>query len=67
DVATGEMKKSLRSRDGCGLCAIEQGFLFTAGSGRITQYDMVRDEIEALNSGSVGKVFWDNHLSMIAR
>ena len=67
DVATGEMKKSLRSRDGCGLCAIEQGFLFTAGSGRITQYDLVRDEIEALNTGSDGKVFWDNHLSMIAR
>ncbi len=66
DAHSGEMKKSLRSRDGCGLCAIDQGFLFTAGTGRITRYDMARDEITALDIGSDGKVFWDNHLSMIA-
>jgi len=66
DAQTREMKKSLRSRDGCGLCAIGQGFLFTAGIGRITRYDMASDEIVALDTGSDSKVFWDNHLSMIA-
>lgn len=63
EAASGEMLHSVRSRDGCGICAVEKGFIFTAGTGRISRYDLAADQIHTLDS-EAGKVFWDNHLSL---
>jgi len=59
----GEMIQSLRSRDGCGICAVADGFIYTAGTGRISHYEPANDTITELDTGATGKVFWDNHLS----
>lgn len=66
EAKSGDFLRSVRSRDGCGLCAIENGFLFTAGTGRITYYDVRQDSMTSLDSANSGKVFWDNHLSVFA-
>lgn len=66
DTDTGEYKDSVRSRDGCGICATENGFVLTAGTGRINHYDLKQNELLTLNNAdknAEGKVFWDNHLS----
>ena len=63
DGERGEMVHDLRSRDGCGICAVADGFLYTAGTGRINHYDPVRDSITELDSTDTGSVFWDNHLT----
>lgn len=63
EAASGEMVQAIRSRDGCGVCAIDKGFIFTAGTGRITRYDLATDQMTTLDS-EAGKVFWDNHLSL---
>lgn len=63
---SGELVQSMRSRDGCGICAVEDGFLYTAGTGRISHYDPSRDVITDLDSAATGSVFWDNHLSVRA-
>lgn len=63
DGETGEMLKSIRSRDGCGVCAIDDGFLYTAGTGRISHYDLATDTITDYPNDKFDKLFWDNHLS----
>lgn len=63
-AASGEMITSLRSRDGCGICAVPDGFLYTAGTGRISHYDPAADSLTELDTTATGKVFWDNHLSV---
>lgn len=65
-TGSGEMLNSVRSRDGCGICAVDRGFVFTAGTGRITRYELAEDTITDLETQATGKVFWDNHLSMFA-
>ena len=65
DVGSGAMVNSVRSRDGCGLCASEDGFLFTAGTGRITYYNLLSDSISSMDTNDTGPVFWDNHLSVL--
>ena len=62
--STGELLHAVRSRDGCGICAVSNGFLFTAGTGRISWYDIPSKQIATLNS-AIDKVFWDNHLSLV--
>ncbi len=61
---SGEMVHSLRSRDGCGICALDNGFLYTSGTGRINHYDPALDQVTDLDSTATGRVFWDNHLSV---
>lgn len=67
DADSGELVNSLRSRDGCGICAYEGGFLYTAGTGRISFYDPSDDTISELDTTETGKVFWDNHLTRMLR
>jgi hypothetical protein len=61
---SGEMVHSLRSRDGCGICASDNGFLYTSGTGRINHYDPALDQVTDLDSTATGRLFWDNHLSV---
>ncbi len=55
---------SVPSRDGCGVAATEDGFIFTAGTGRISYYDFPRKKITSLLLESEEVLFWDNHLTM---
>jgi hypothetical protein len=65
DSERGEMIDAVRSRDGCGICAMESGFLFTTGTGRIAWYDPVQAVTRDVNAEGFDKLFWDNHLSMV--
>ena len=65
DAESGAMLDSLRSRDGCGVCAASNGFLFTAGTGRLSWYDLELNKLTSLDT-DIPKVFWDNHLSIAA-
>lgn len=66
DADTGDMVRTVRSRDGCGICAMNDGFLFTSGVGRIAHYRVADDSILELDVDALGTLFWDNHLSMVA-
>ncbi len=65
DAKSGAMLDSVRSRDGCGVCAASNGFLFTAGTGRLSWYDLELNKLTSLDT-DISKVFWDNHLSIAA-
>jgi hypothetical protein len=65
DAASGEVLNSVRSRDGCGVCAVEQGYFFTAGSGRIAWYDTATQEVHEFETGPELHLLWDNHLSQV--
>jgi uncharacterized protein len=57
---------TVRSRDGCGVTAVDNGFLYTAGTGRIAWYDLATGQVVDMESSLVDKVFWDNHLSILS-
>ena len=57
---------TVRSRDGCGVSAVDNGFLYTAGTGRIAWYDLATDQVVDMESSLEDKVFWDNHLSILS-
>lgn len=66
NAESGEYIESARSRDGCGVCATDDGFIFTAGTGRITHYNLLKNELnrlDSLNNDTNEKIFWDNHLT----
>ena len=65
NVASGNFVNSVRSRDGCGVCAFEDGFIFTAGSGRVSHFSFKDQQVLQLSNDGLNKVFWDNHLSML--
>lgn len=64
DTVSGKLLDSVRSRDGCGVCAVEEGFLFTAGTGKLALYNLGRLSVEELTSDESG-LMWDNHLSIV--
>lgn len=64
DGASGDMLRAVRSRDGCGICAMRDGFLFTTGVGRIAHYRIAEDRIDELDVEAIGTLFWDNHLTL---
>lgn len=56
---------TVRSRDGCGVSAVDNGFLYTAGTGRIARYDLATDQVVDMESSLFDTLFWDNHLSIL--
>ena len=64
DAESGEFIEKLKSRDGCGVCATQDGFLFTAGTGRINHYNLDLQKLESVDVlPGQEKTFWDNHLT----
>lgn len=64
DAESGDFLKQLRARDACGVCAYKDGFLYSAGTGRIRYYDLIQQAItdfSAIEDFTNG-LFWDNHL-----
>ena len=65
-AADGSYQGAVSSRDGCGICAVDKGFIYTAGSGRITTYDMVHQKAVELmtdQKSGMSAIRWDNHLT----
>jgi hypothetical protein len=56
-----------RARDTCGVCAFADGFIYSAGTGLIRYFDLVRRELEELNDNDerFQGLFWDNHLAVV--
>lgn len=65
DVKQEKYIESVRSRDGCGVCATEAGFLFTAGTGRVSHYNLDSKEVTSLDKSYARSLFWDNHLTKV--
>lgn len=65
DVAEGSFHMSLRSRDGCGVCAWKDGFLFTAGTGKVSYVEPVAGYVTSLATDDAVRLYWDNHLSRV--
>lgn len=67
DSASGELLHTIRSRDGCGVCATaENGFVFSSGTGKVSSINLVTTEICDFSLPEQWLVFWDNHLSTAA-
>jgi hypothetical protein len=65
NAESGELLNSVRSRDGCGVCAVEQGYFFSAGTGRLAWYDAATQEVHEFDTGPELHQLWDNHLSRV--
>ena len=64
DAENAEFINQVRARDACGVCAFENGFLYSAGTGQIRYYDLLQGaivDIPMRDDFSTG-LFWDNHL-----
>lgn len=62
----GRFVGSIPARDGCGICASEEGFLFSSGVGRIARYDPRTDAVAELSLPDDWQLFWDNHMTAVA-
>jgi hypothetical protein len=64
DAETGDFIRQLRARDACGVCAYQNGFLYSAGTGQVRYYDLNQQLITAFTAESdfTNGLFWDNHL-----
>ncbi|HHX81614.1 MAG TPA: DUF1513 domain-containing protein [Pseudomonadaceae bacterium] len=62
----GRFVGSIPARDGCGICASEDGFLFSSGVGRIARYDPRADAVAEFNPPHDWQLFWDNHMTAVA-
>ena len=65
DTENDIMIGTVRSRDGCGVTAVDSGFLYTAGTGKIAYYDLASDQVADMENSPFDKVFWDNHLTVL--
>lgn len=66
DAEAGTLLHTTRARDGCGVCAVQNGFVFSTGTGRVAHIDLASDTVTELESSGELKVFWDNHMSTLA-
>ena len=64
DVDKAEFIKQVRARDACGVCAYENGFLYSAGTGQLRYYDLaVQSVVEMpVSEDFTNGLLWDNHL-----
>lgn len=65
DAEAGTLLHSTRARDGCGVCAVDNGFVFSTGTGRVAHIDLATQAVAELDA-AVERVFWDNHMSALA-
>lgn len=65
DALDGTLLHTTRARDGCGVCAVEDGFVFSTGTGRVAQIDLATNVITDLETDAdLATMFWDNHISL---
>jgi hypothetical protein len=67
DAEAGTLLHSTRARDGCGVCAVRDGFMFSTGTtGRIAHIDLATNTVTDLDIGDTARMLWDNHMSALA-
>ena len=66
DTQSGAFIDSVRSRDGCGLCATDSGFVYTSGIGRIAGFTPGAGSVTEYQVPEAFMLQWDNHLSQLA-
>lgn len=65
DARQARFTDSVRARDGCGVCALADGFLYTAGTGKVSWYDLQNRQTHDMNQVIDETILWDNHLTMV--
>ncbi len=66
DATAGTLLHPTRARDGCGVCAVEDGFVFSTGTGRVAHIDLATNTVADFATGADLNVFWDNHMSRVS-
>lgn len=67
DAEAGTLLHTTRARDGCGVCAVRDGFVFSTGAtGRVAHIDLTANTVTDLDLDPALKVLWDNHMSALA-
>jgi uncharacterized protein len=67
DAEAGTLLQSTRARDGCGVCAVQDGFVFSTGTGRVAHIDLATSTVaDFATSAEEEHVFWDNHMSALS-
>lgn len=64
DSASGALLHSLRARDACGLAAMQQGFVFSSGVGRLAAIDLADNSVQEFALPADWQGFWDNHMNL---
>jgi len=65
DAAAGTLLHTTRARDGCGVCAVQDGFVFSTGTGRVAHIDLTANRVTELATDAALNVFWYNHMSAL--
>lgn len=65
DAAAGTLLQSTRARDGCGVCAVQDGFVFsTASTSRVAHIDLATNTVtDYALATEDARMLWDNHMS----
>lgn len=67
DAEAGTLLQSTRARDGCGVCAVQDGFVFSTGTGRVAHIDLATGAVtDYATADEEAHVFWDNHMSVLS-
>jgi hypothetical protein len=64
DSTSGALVHNLRARDACGLCGLQQGFLFSSGVGRLAAIDLADNRVQDFALPADWQGFWDNHMNL---
>lgn len=64
DAQSGDFINQIRARDACGVCAYKDGFLYSAGTGKVRYYDLTQQAITTFMpiEDFTNSLFWDNHV-----
>ena len=62
DTRENRFLQTLRARDNCGVQATERGFLFSSGTGKLAELDLISGKVSEWDSKDTGALLWDNHL-----
>jgi uncharacterized protein len=68
DAKAGTLLQSTRARDGCGVCAVQDGFVFsTASTSRVAHIDLATNTVTDYEvAADAARMLWDNHMSVLA-
>ncbi|HEY0963244.1 MAG TPA: DUF1513 domain-containing protein [Pseudomonadales bacterium] len=67
DAEAGTLLHRTRARDGCGVCAVQDGFVFSTGTtGRVAHIDLATNTVVDFEMDTALDVLWDNHMSALA-
>jgi hypothetical protein len=63
DADTGQLVKTLRARDNCGVMASQRGFVYSTGMGKVAEFHLASGEITEFDGAENLHLLWDNHIT----